>query len=357
MFCYAEVPVEDATTARLRGHADHWRSTIGRSDAEVAEMIRRDAIDVLVDLAGHTAGNRLLVFARRPAPVQISYMLGTGSTSGLSAIDAFIADDSLAPPGSDHLFSEQVIRFPRIPLAYRPPPDMPAVASLPALRQGRVTFGYFGRTVRLNDLVIAAWSRLLAAVPGSQLVLNSAPFAEPASRAQFAARFAAHGISRDRLDLIFTTPQPTTWAAYAGIDIALDPFPHNAGTTTIEALWQGVPVLVDGRPAERRPDRGKHPACPRPGRLGGRLPRRLCRPGRRGRGRSDPPGAAACRTARAVRRPPLLADAAGLARAVEQVCRMLWDAWCAAPSLECGGLSGELVTADCSAGRDDEADE
>ena len=129
LFCYAEVPIEDATTARFRALADHWRPTSGRSDDDMAAMIRQDRIDVLIDLAGHTAANRLLVFARKPAPVQIEYILGHGYTSGMSAMDGFLADDTLAPPGADALFSERLIRLPRIPLAYRPPEGMPPVAT------------------------------------------------------------------------------------------------------------------------------------------------------------------------------------------------------------------------------------
>jgi predicted O-linked N-acetylglucosamine transferase (SPINDLY family) len=253
LFCYAEVPVEDATTQRLRTLADHWRSTVGLDDAAVADMIRRDRIDVLVDLAGHTAGNRLLAFARKPAPVQVEFMLGHGYTSGLSAMDAFLADAALAPPGCEALFSERVIRLPAIPITYRPPDGMPAVAPLPALENGFVTFGYFGRTVRLNDAVISTWARILASVPNSRLMLNSAPFAEAAGRAAMTERFAAHGIAAERLVLICTAPQPRTWEAYGSVDIALDPFPHNAGTTTIEALWQGVPVVtLAGRPTVGR---------------------------------------------------------------------------------------------------------
>ena len=253
LFCYAEVPVEDAATQRFRALADHWRSTVGRGDAAVAEQIRQDGIDVLVELAGHTAGNRLLVFARKPAPVQVAYMIGHGCTSGLSAIDAFLADDILAPPGAEAVFSEQLLRLPRIPLAYRPPEGMPPVVPLPALAAGRVTFGYFGRTVRLNDGVIAAWCHILHAVPDARLVLNSAPFAEDAGREDWMARFAANGIGPEQVHMTCTSPQPRTWEAYGAIDIALDPFPHNAGTTTIEALWQGVPVLtLAGRPTVGR---------------------------------------------------------------------------------------------------------
>jgi predicted O-linked N-acetylglucosamine transferase (SPINDLY family) len=251
--CYGEVPAPDAVTQRLRELADHWHSTVGLSDAELAEQIRRDRIDVLVDLAGHTAGNRLLAFARRPAPIQVEWLLGHGYSSGLSAMDAFLADAALAPPGAERLFSERLVRLSRIPLAYAPPDEMPDVAPLPASANGHITFGYFGRTVRLNDNVLAIWTRILHAVPGSRLMLNSAPFGEPAGRRQMFARFAALGIQPERLDLVHTSPQPHTWAAYGQIDIALDPFPHNAGTTTIEALWQGVPVLsLAGRPTVGR---------------------------------------------------------------------------------------------------------
>ena len=253
LHCYAEVPAPDAVTERFRALADHWHSTVGLSDEELAEQIRRDRIDVLVDLAGHTAGNRLLTFARKPAPVQVTWLLGHGYTSGLSAMDAFLADAELAPPGSDGLFSEHLVRLSRIPLAYAPPAEMPDVAPLPARANGCITFGYFGRTVRLNDAVLAAWARILHAVPGSRLMLNSSPFGEPAGREQMSARFAALGIDPARFDLVYTSPQPRTWAAYGEIDIALDPFPHNAGTTTIEALWQGVPVLsLAGRPTVGR---------------------------------------------------------------------------------------------------------
>jgi len=130
---------------------------------------------------------------------------------------------------------------------------LPDVVPLPALANGFITFGYFGRTVRLNDAVLAVWARLLRALPTARLVLNSAPFSEPAGREQMRARFAALDIEPGRLDLVYTTPQPRTWAAYGEIDIALDPFPHNAGTTTIEALWQGVPVLsLSDRPTVGR---------------------------------------------------------------------------------------------------------
>lgn len=214
------------------------------TDAAVAAKIRADGIDVLVDMAGHTGGNRLLAFAHRPAPVQIESLLGLGTTTGMTAMDAFLADDILAPPGTETLFSERLIRLPRIPLVYDPPAGMPEVSPLPALTNGHITFGYFGRVQRLNERVLSVWAQILHAVPGSRLVLNNQPFGEDAFRALFRARFANLGIDPNRLSLVHTRPQPVTWAAYGGIDIALDPFPHNAGTTTIEALWLGVPVVT-----------------------------------------------------------------------------------------------------------------
>lgn len=160
LYLYSGVAAEDATTRRFRTLADHWHNTVALSDARLAEKIRGDRIDVLVDMSGHSACNRLLTFARRPAPVQVSYLLGHGYTTGLSQMDAFLADDALAPPGSEAVFSERIVRLPRIPLVYEPPRNMPPVEPLPALARGCVTFGYFGRTERLNDQVIIAWARI-----------------------------------------------------------------------------------------------------------------------------------------------------------------------------------------------------
>jgi predicted O-linked N-acetylglucosamine transferase (SPINDLY family) len=246
---YAEVPNPDMVTVRFKMYAARWRSTVGLSDEEVAAMIRADGIDVLVDLAGHTAGNRLLTFARKPAPVQVAHMVGSGATTGLGAIDAVLIDEALLPRSDERYFSEKSARLSRIPLIYTPPPGMPEVGPLPALRNGFVTFGCFSRAARINEHVLAAWARILRSVPDSRLLLNSKPFREQDARDAWLKRFKALGVSPDRVDLVYTTPQPRTWEAYGSVDIALDPFPHNAGTTTIEALWLGVPVVsLAGRP-------------------------------------------------------------------------------------------------------------
>ena len=189
LFCYAEVAEADATTRRFQAHADQWRKISGTSDAAVTDMIRQDHVDVLVDMTGHTAGSRLLVFARKPAPVQVTYLLGHGYSSGLSAIDIFLSDAVLTPPQSEPFFSERIVRLPRLPLAYAPPEAMPPVSELPALTNGQITFCYFGRPDRLTEDVIATWARILDAIARSRLVLNSVSFREPAFRDLMAMRF------------------------------------------------------------------------------------------------------------------------------------------------------------------------
>ncbi len=243
LFLYDDISLDRSGEGQNQRLAEHWRSTRGQDDAAVAEMIRRDRIDVLVDLAGRCSGNRLLVFARKPAPVQIGWLSGHGFPSGLSVLDGFLADNVLAPD-DDALFADRIVRLPRIPIVYQPPATMPPVAPLPAATNGFVTFGYFGRPERLGPDVITAWSRVLLAVPGARLVLNHRTFQEAAFRDLVAGRFDARGIGRDRLNMTYTAPQRCTWVAYGAIDIALDPFPLNAGPMTMEALWQGVPVVT-----------------------------------------------------------------------------------------------------------------
>jgi predicted O-linked N-acetylglucosamine transferase (SPINDLY family) len=180
-------------------------------------------------------------------------MVGSGQTTGLTAIDAYLCDGRLCPDGTDKVFSERLVRLSRIPLVYRPPEGMPEVAPPPVKRNGFVTFGCFSRTARINDRVIDAWAQILKGVPDARLMLNAKPFQDSVAREAFEARFAERGVEPERLDLVYTTPQRKTWAAYGDIDIALDPFPHNAGTTTIEACWMGVPVvsLSDRAPVGR----------------------------------------------------------------------------------------------------------
>jgi protein O-GlcNAc transferase len=249
VFAYAEQLAADSTTARYRGYADHWVPTAGMSDEALAERIRADGIDILVDLAGHTAKNRLGVFARKPAPVSLSW-LGFGYTTGLSAIDYFLTDGASAPEGSELLFSEQPWRLPTPSFAYRPAEGMGEVNALPALGRGFVTFGTLTRAVRVNHHTVRVWARILDRVPGSQLVVDSLSYRDASMRAALQEKFAAHGIGPERLQIGYHTPP---WDVLRGIDIGLDCFPHNSGTTLFETLYMGLPYMtLAGRPSVGR---------------------------------------------------------------------------------------------------------
>jgi predicted O-linked N-acetylglucosamine transferase (SPINDLY family) len=249
LYAYAELTREDTVTARYRRYVDHWFGTRGTSDEALSDRIRADRIDVLVDLAGHTAHNRLGVFARRPAPVSVSW-LGYGYTTGLRAIDYFLTDTTGAPPGSEHLFSERPWRLATPGYVFRPADGMGPVGQLPAMRTGRVTFGTLTRSVRINHRSIRVWSEILKRVSSARLVVDSKNFLDPGMRSSLAKRFAAHGIGEDRLEIGFHSPP---WDVLRQVDIGLDCFPHNSGTTLFETLWMGVPfVTLAGRPSVGR---------------------------------------------------------------------------------------------------------
>ena len=231
---------EDEWTSAFRGTVDRWVEVASLTDAELAERIRADGIDVLVDLSGHTDGNRLLAFARRPAPVSVSW-LGFGTTTGLSAMDWFLTDAVTTPPGSEHLFSEAPWRLPQGSLVYRPDPDYGEPGSLPARERGFVTFASLSRAVRLNHRVISLWARLLKKVPGSRLRIDSSDFRSPRVVERFRERFTREGIPPERLDLGFHEGADSVLRE---VDICLDCFPHNSGTTLIESLYMGVPFIT-----------------------------------------------------------------------------------------------------------------
>lgn len=251
IFAYAELAhgVGDRVTGEIRGLVSHWRETQGRTDQEVVDLIQRDGIDVLVDLGGQTAGARLQVFAYRPAPVSVTW-IGYGYTTGVSAIDWFIADDTFAPPGCEALFCERVWRLPHVHSVFEPEADVGAVGPLPALRNGHITFGSLSRVVRINERVVAAWARILQRVPNSVLSINSANFAQTATCERYWSLFERQGIPRTRVKLGYDTPP---WSVIQSFDINLDCFPHNAGTTLLEPLYGGVPlVTLQGRPSVGR---------------------------------------------------------------------------------------------------------
>jgi predicted O-linked N-acetylglucosamine transferase (SPINDLY family) len=245
MFVYADVAREDDFTWRAKSYVDTWRSVLGSSDEEVAQQIETDRIDVLIDLAGHTASNRACLFAKAPAPVAVCY-LGYPSTTGIETIALRITDAVADPPGvTDAHYTERLARLDRSAWCYRPHDSAPEVAPSPALSRGYVTFGSFNALAKVNERVIDAWAEILRRAQNARLVIKSAALGEGASvRRGIADAFAARGIDVDRLTLVGkdeTIPQHLT--RYHDIDIALDTFPYNGTTTTCEALWMGVPVV------------------------------------------------------------------------------------------------------------------
>ncbi len=237
--------VTDGMSERLRARAAVWRNFVGQPAAAVEETIRADAPDVLVDLAGHTGLNRLPLFARRLAPVQISY-LGYPNTTGLTAMDYRFVDDFTDPIGTaDAWHTEKLVRFASTAWSYRPPDAAPAPASRPSAGGAPVTFGCFNNLAKLTDAALGAWSRLLAKVPGSRLRLKAGGLGESAVAQQVRDRLAKAGLDLTRVELMERTADVTSHLAlYHGIDVALDTFPYHGTTTTCEALWMGVPVVT-----------------------------------------------------------------------------------------------------------------
>jgi protein O-GlcNAc transferase len=241
VYCYSNSRVDDDMTARLRNTARGWRTIADTSDADVNAMIRRDGIDLLIDLAGHSAGNRLPLFALKPAPVQATW-LGYLDTSGLAAMDYFLTDRFVVPREDEASFSETVMYLPDAHFCFSPAElDVPVVARPDT---GRLTLGSFNNWAKVSDGTIALWSRVMTAIPDCQLLLKTKQLDNPATIRQGIERFATHGISADRLMLETTLSRIDVLATYNRIDIALDPFPYNGCTTTVEALWMGVPVVA-----------------------------------------------------------------------------------------------------------------
>jgi protein O-GlcNAc transferase len=241
LFAYSNTLNPDQHTERMKGFFDYWIDVGRMTDEEMGQRIYDDQIDILVDMAGHTKGNRLPVFAMRPAPIQASSCTGYAYTTGLKEVDYFICDENMVPAGSECYFSEEPWRLPAPAEPYDPPrEETPDVSELPALRNGYVTFGSLTRTVRINDPLLRVWSEILARVPNSRLRLDQKLFAHEGMRELFWKRLEGLGLPRERVEL---TCSSSHWSAYHDIDITLDCWPHNAGTTTLESLWMGVPVL------------------------------------------------------------------------------------------------------------------
>ena len=235
----------DEVSSRLHALASVWRNFVGQSHDAVEPIIRADAPDILIDLAGHTGMNRLPLFARRVAPVQISY-LGYPNTTGLTAMDYRFTDAIADPVGeADAFHTEHLVRFAPTAWAYQAPADCPPVAPAPCLASGHVTFGSFNNFSKVSDETLAAWGRLLRAVPHSRLRLKTSGLNEPAVAAAVRGRLRQLDIAEERIELLERTPDVASHLAlYHGVDIALDTHPYHGTTTTCEALWMGVPVVT-----------------------------------------------------------------------------------------------------------------
>lgn len=242
VYCYSDVARPDAATARLRASADAWRDTRALDATALARLVRQDRIDILVDVTIHMGSNRLLAFAHKPAPVQVTY-LGYNASTGLRAIDYRLTDPHMDPPGSRTEWDvEELVYLPETYWCYRPPSIAPDPGDPPVARNGVVTFGSFNSVAKLNARVIAVWSRLLKAVPNSRLIVVLSDVEDAGS--YFREQFAAHGVAADRLAFVGRLPYDRYLALYREVDVALDPFPYNGGTTTLDALWMGVPVVT-----------------------------------------------------------------------------------------------------------------
>lgn len=327
VFCYAELARPDETSARFRAHADHWRVTSGMDDHAVADRIREDGIDILVDLAGHTLNNRLLVFAERPAPVQACHLVGHGQTKGMAAIDHVLTDRWLTPAESDFCYSETPVRLDRCLLSFEPSTDWPAVTPPPAATRGHVSFACFANSTRITPPVMALWARVLEAVPDSRLLLMNANFRDPETAKAYRAAFAGLGVA-GRVEIRdLARGWPAEMEVYEEVDILLDTWPLNGGSATCIGLWMGLPVVtLVGETGDARYgydfvsavgldqcvafDEAAYVA--RAAALAG-----------------DPLGLARLRAGmrERMRGSPLM-DHAGLARAIEAAYREMWRRWC-----------------------------
>jgi predicted O-linked N-acetylglucosamine transferase (SPINDLY family) len=327
--CYSGVRRADAVTQRLAAKAALWRNVYPLTDQALADLIRQDAVDILVDLSGHTADNRLGVFALKPAPVQVSW-LGYPSSTGLATIDWRISDAIADPPGAaDELSSERVLRLADGFHCFQPPDDAPPVGPAPGAG-GRITFGSFNTFAKLSPATLRLWAAILASVPEARLLLKDTRVHDPLTARRHRERFVAAGIDPARLDILPRAVDAAAHlAAYARVDVALDPFPYNGTTTTCEALWMGVPVVTFA--GDRHASR-----------VGASLLHRVGLDDLVATGHDayldaavalarDPARVAQLRAGLRERvRASKLCDAPGFARALEAAYRTIWRTWCAA---------------------------
>ena len=322
IYCYSDTEHRDALTGRLETFADAWRTVAGRSDGQVAQAVLEDRIDILVDLMLHTSGNRLLAFARRPAPIQVTWLGYPGST-GLSAVDYRFTDPWLDPPGgNDELYSERSFRLADSFWCYDPLAAGPAVEEPPSLRAGYVTFGCLNNFSKVNDPLLDVWARVLRAVPDSRLLLL-APRGE--ARRRVMRRL---DVSQERVEFADFEPRQRYLETYRRIDLCLDTFPYNGHTTSLDAFWLGVPVVsLCGQTPVSRAGLSQASNLGLPG-LVARDAGEYVRIAAEWAG--DPRRLAAIRsTMRARMEKSPLMDGRLFARSVENAYRTLWHEWCA----------------------------
>ena len=243
IFCYSDRFHRDSLTSRIQTASTEWHDVKTMSDECLADRIRADRIDILFDLAGHTANNRLLVFARKPAPIQLSW-IGYEGTTGLTAMDYLLADRFMVPEGEEQHYRENVLRMPDGYLCFDPPSIAPQVGPPPSLRNGFVTFGSFNNPAKLNAKVVSVWSEILRRVPTARLVMKYRGLQDRSVKNRFLDLFATQGIGTHRLDLLPWSSYADYLATYERVDLVLDPFPFSGSTTTCDALWMGVPVIT-----------------------------------------------------------------------------------------------------------------
>lgn len=333
IICYSNCVRPDKRTERLRLLADRWRDISRMNDSEAEARIREDSVDILVDLSGHTLRNRLLVMARKPAPVQVSW-LGYIGTTGMKAIDYCISDALADPPGlSETHYSEKLLRLPVTQWCYLPPENSPPVTRLPALERSYITLGSFSGFPRLGTEIFRVWARILRAVPTAQLRLTRLP-AGDALDSMF-EEFESSGVSADRLELVGWVPYESYLAQYQEVDIALGPYPYAGTTTVCDALWMGLPVV--SRVGESRQARSAASLLTAVGMTDllaldwdayVEVAVRLA---------SDLAGLAVLRAGlrERMRRSPLV-DANAFARALEDRYRAIWRNWCRSRGRERG---------------------
>ncbi len=325
IFCYADISKPDAVTEKLRPHADGWHDTANRSDEELADLIHTDRIDILVDLTMHMMGNRLLTFARKPAPLQVSWLAYPGNT-GLDAIDYRLSDPHLDPyPSPERLYAESTLRLPDSFWCYDPPAIAPAIAALPAATAGHITFGCLNNFAKVNDAVLRLWAQALNRVNGSHLLLL-AP--QGSARQHVLAIFQHEGIRADRIEFIGRMPAADYFATYHRIDISLDTIPYNGHTTSLDSLWMGVPVVT--LVGDRVVGRGGLSLLMNLG-----LPELIAHTPQQFAGiaaalAADLPRLAELRSSMRnhMQTSPLM-DAPRFARAMENLYRQMWQKWCA----------------------------